>query len=461
MPTQSDALVLFGITGDLARKKLFPAVYSLEARNCLTGPLIGVASSALTVEEVRQRARESILAAEASPDPVVLDRLTNRLSYVSGDYREASTFSALAEALGGCSDPLYFLAIPPALFDEVVTGLQQAGCTNNARVVVEKPFGRDLATAKELNDVLHKAFPEDSIFRIDHFLGKEAVENLLVFRFANSLLEPVWSNHYISSVQITMAESFGVEGRGKFYETVGALRDVLQNHLLQILALLTMEPPVDATANSLHDEKVKLFKQVRAIEPGDAVRGQYRGYVDEDGVNAGSDTETFIAVRLWVDSWRWAGVPFLVRAGKSLATTATEAIIEFKRPPRLFFADPDDPAPAPNLLRFRLGKNDGVSLLLQAKSPGEAMVSRPVELNVNYEAAFGRRREAYEKLIGDAIDGDTTRFGREDSLEQQWRIVERVLDHPDHVALYTKGTWGPESASRLLSNGSTWYEPQG
>jgi glucose-6-phosphate 1-dehydrogenase len=458
-PERSDALVLFGITGDLAKKRLFPAAYSLEKRGLLGGPLVGVASSELTVDEIRSRAAQAVNDAVKDVDQQVLDRLLARLCYVSGDYREDVTFDRLAEKLQGCSRPLFFLAIPPSLFDDVIAGLQRVELTEGARLVVEKPFGRDRASAKELNDVIHRAFPEDAVFRIDHFLGKESVENLLVFRFANSMFEPIWNNHYVSSVQITMAETFGVETRGKFYETVGALRDVVQNHLLQILALLAMEPPVDASAASLHDERVKLFKQVRAIDPDCAVRGQYRGYVDEPGVEGGSDVETFVAVRLFIDSWRWAGVPFTIRTGKCLAATATEAVVEFKRPPRLFFAGQDDPAPSPNHIRFRLGKNDGVTLEVQAKVPGERMVSRPVDLEVHYEEALGRRQDAYEKLIDDAMDGDTTRFGREDALDEQWRIFEPLLQRPRPVTLYTKGTWGPEASGRLLDNGTTWYEP--
>jgi len=456
--SRSDGLVLFGATGDLARKKIFPAVYEIAARTEPV-PVVGVASSELSSDELRERMRSSILAAHPEADARVLDELCARTSYVSGDYREASTYEQLKEELSPCSSPLFYLAIPPALFDDVVTGLAKVGLNEHARVVVEKPFGRDSASAAELNDVLHQAFPEDAVFRIDHFVGKESVESLLVFRFANAVLEPVWNNRYISHVQLTMAEDFGVEGRGKFYESVGALRDVVQNHLLQIVALLGMEPPVDLSADRLHDERVKLFRQVRAVDPGDVVRGQYRGYVDEAGVAGGSDVETFVALRFWIDSWRWAGVPFLIRAGKCLAGTATEAVVEFKQPPRLLFPQRGGIS-HPNHLRFRLGRDDGVTLTLQAKAPGDRMASEPVALDVSYEAALGHRQDAYERLLDDAMTGDTTRFGREDSLMEQWRIVDRVLEDPAPVELYARGSWGPEATDRLLPEGATWYEPR-
>jgi glucose-6-phosphate 1-dehydrogenase len=455
----SDALVLFGATGDLAHKKIFPAIYQLAAAGRLEVPVIGVASSAGDDEFLRDRVRASVTELVEDPDQGVLDALLARVRYVSGDYRELQVFDDLGRALDGIVRPLFYLAIPPVLFDDVVAGLDRCGVAGHGRVVVEKPFGRDGASARELNDVLHKTFPEDHVFRIDHYLGKESIENLLVFRFANSMLEPIWNRNFIASVQITMAEDFGVGGRGKFYESVGALRDVVQNHLLQVVALLAMEPPAGADADSLRDEKVKLLRQVHTIDPADVVRGQYRDYVDEHGVEAGSDVETYVAVRFEIDSWRWAGVPWLIRAGKDLATTATEAVITFNAPPRLLFTPDGAPEPGPNRLRFQLGAGDGVRLHLQAKKPGDELIPEPVDLQVSYAEALGPREGAYQRLLDDAMAGDARRFGREDALDQQWRIVADILDHHDEVRLYRAGTMGPEAADRLAADVGGWIDP--
>ncbi|HEX2382686.1 MAG TPA: glucose-6-phosphate dehydrogenase [Acidimicrobiales bacterium] len=459
----SDALVLFGITGDLAKKKLFPAVYHMVKDGTLGSdvPVVGVSSSDWSDDQLRERAHESI-ASSLGAEPFDADAfksVIDRLTYVSGDYRDASTFDTLGLHLQDRDHPLFYLAIPPSMFDDVIQGLTRVALNKGARVVVEKPFGRDLKSAQELNQVLHASFPEQSVFRIDHFLGKEPVENLLVFRFANSMLEPIWNRNFINSIQVTMAESFDVQGRGKFYDSVGALRDVVQNHILEIVALLAMEPPSNSTATALHDEKVKVFRQVDSFRTEHVSRGQYRGYVDENGVQPGSDTETFIAARFAIESWRWAGVPWLVRAGKSMPLTATEAVIEFKAPPRLLFTKAGKRPPEPNYLRFRLGADDGTVLHLQAKAPGEELTTRPVNLEVEYDKVFGRRAEAYQRLLEDAMDGDPRRFGRADALEEQWRIVDPVLANPSPVNLYYKGTWGPSDADRLAADVGGWREP--
>jgi len=452
----ADALVIFGISGDLAFKKIVPALENLERRGRLPPRVVGVARGA-TRDAVIGRIRDSLAEHDAATDPEAVQRLEQKLVIVDGDYRDAGTFAALREALGGARRPVFYLAIPPSLFTTVAAKLGESGCAAGARVVVEKPLGRDLSSAQTLNRALRAVFAEDSIFRIDHFLGKEPVQNLLYFRFANSFVEPVWNRNYIDNIQITMAESFGVEGRGRLYEELGAIRDVVQNHLLQVLAILAMEPPVDMEPASLRDEKTKVLRAVRPADRRDVVRGQYRGYRAEDGVQPNSDMETFAALRLDIDSWRWADVPFLVRTGKRMPVTATEVMATFRQPPQRLF---EETLPLRgNYLRFRLGP-DRVAIAIGAriKAAGETMSGREIELFACNSQAD--EMTPYERLLGDALRGDAALFARQDSVEVAWSIVDRMLATGPQAEPYDPGSWGPASADRLAESVGGWHQPQ-
>ena len=459
-PNRADALVLFGATGDLAKRKLFPALYNMARHGHLGVPVIGVARDTWTDEAFCRHAAESMETNIHNADPVIVSQATKGLDLVTGDYSNIDTFRSLKDTLDrlGSKNAVFYLAIPPAAFELIIHSLAAMGLNHRGRVVVEKPFGRDLASAQQLNRILHDAFPEENIFRIDHYLGKESVEDLLVFRFSNSLLEPIWNRNYVDSVQITMSETIGVEGRGSFYDSVGATRDIVQNHLLQVVALLAMEPPVGPSARHLHDEKAKVFSAMQAMRCEHLVRGQYSGYLEEPGVAAGSTVETYAAARLYIDSWRWAGVPWHVRAGKGLAQSATEAVVTLKCPPRMLFDEAGGDEPKANLIRFRLGKNDGVTFTVQAKTPGPHLDSEDVDLSCDFAAALGERREAYERLIDDAIEGELRRFARQDEVEETWRVVQPALDDPGEVFRYERGSWGPVEADRLLGGGA-WIDP--
>ena len=462
---RADCFVFFGVTGDLAYKKIFPSLYLMQMRGRLDVPVVGVSSREWSDDDLRAYAKKSIeawsITTKTAINESVWEALSARIANVFGRYESASTFQALAtrvRSLGGVR-PLHYLAIPPDAFPSIAEGLAAVGLQPNARVVVEKPSGRDLETSQRLGECLHQYFPEGEIYRIDHFLGKEPIQNLMVFRFANTMLEPIWNRHYISQVQITMAEDFDIQGRGKFYDSVGALRDVVQNHLLEIVALLAMEPPVANDADAWRHEKLKAFRAIRPPHPPTVVRGQYKGYTSESDVNKDSDTETFVALKLEIDSWRWAGVPFLIRAGKGLATTATEAIVEVRQPPRLMFADPDAGRPARNQLRFRLGKNDGLALRVQARRPGPAMVSETVDLEVGASGPKAERSEPYERLLGDALDGDARLFARQDGVEAAWRIVMPAVQSPQLASPYRLGSWGPKQADEMIAP-LLWYPPE-
>jgi glucose-6-phosphate 1-dehydrogenase len=453
--------VLFGATGDLAKRKLFPALYHMEDRGELGVPVVGVARSDWTDADFRSHAEEAIAGAVDKPKVTVVRRLLARLDLVQGDYGDQTTWAALRDVLDGhdARTSVYYMAIPPAMFPTVAESLASVGLNKRGRIVVEKPFGRDLKSAHELNVILQEVFPERHIFRIDHYLGKESVEDLLVFRFSNTLIEPVWNRRYVRSVQITMSETLGLEGRGAFYDSVGAIRDVFQNHLLQVVALLAMEPPVGHEAKYLQDERAKVLTATEPLDCSTLVRGQFRGYRREPGVDPRSTTETYAAARLEIDSWRWAGVPWYVRVGKGLAQSATEAVVELAAPPRLLFDEAGGSTPERNLIRLRLGRRDGVTFHLQAKTPGPHLDSESVDVAVDFAAALGDRREAYERLIGDALVGSPRRFAREDTVEQMWRIVDPALRDGGPAFAYPVGSWGPKQADRVLADGDHWHLP--
>ncbi|MGC9998940.1 MAG: glucose-6-phosphate dehydrogenase [Bryobacteraceae bacterium] len=454
----SDALVLFGVTGDLANKMIFPALYAMVKRGTLNVPVVGVALPKWDLARLHRRVTDSIKRSGGIDNRRALHDLLSSFKYVSGDYDDPNTFTAIKRALGNARRPAHYLAIPPSLFGMVIKGLGAANLAEHARVIVEKPFGRDLASAKELNRVARQVFPEDSIFRIDHFLGKEAIMNILYLRFANSFLEPIWNRNYVASVQVTLSEDFGVQDRGAFYESAGCLRDVIENHLFQIVALLAMEPPPGRDFGAVQNEKAKIFQAMRPLKRADLVRGQYAGYRREPGVAKNSDVETFCALRLFIDSWRWEGVPWYLRSGKYLAETATEVLVELKPPPQRLFADSAAATGPANYVRFRLSPESAIALAARVKLAGKDYVGEQRELYLLEERPGDEA--PYERLLGDAMSGDGALFTREDAVEAAWAVVDPVLRKHDRVRPYRRHSWGPKEADAILASGGCWHNPR-
>ena len=458
-PTQADVLVIFGITGDLARVMTFRSLYLLEARGILDCPVVGVAFEDWSLEQLVARARASIVDTGEELDEAVFARFVKRLSYRHGDFKDASTYAAVAKAIEGKSTPVFYLEIPPSLFGTVVAGLAKEGLTEKGRVVVEKPFGHDLASARALNAELHASVDESRLYRIDHFLGKLSVEDIMYLRFANTVLEPIWTRHFVSSVMITMGEDFDVGDRGNFYDPVGAMRDVVQNHLLQVLSIVAMEPPAGGTGDVIRNRKRDVFLAMSDADPADYVRGQYRGYLDVPGVAPGSQTETYCALRLEIDNWRWSGVPFFIRAGKSLPVTVTEVRLVFRATPWLGLAPRGTPRPPANELVLRIGPRPGARLSMQAKGIDEAALLRTVELDMDFASMGGEGPTAYEVLLEAALRGDWVHFARQDVVEEMWRVVEPLIEAPPPVEVYEPGTWGPASADDLTREQGGWRDP--